>query len=72
MDTQTEITGVAFVTDPQLGLIHTPHGRVQFLQMVGVTGSELAAIGAGTLEVKALMEQLAARDPLLATDLTRR
>jgi hypothetical protein len=71
-DTQTEITGAAFVTDPQLGLIHTPHGRVQFLQMVGITTAELVAIQGGTLEVKALLEQLAARDPLLVTDLTRR
>ncbi len=35
------LQGMCFVEDPQLGAIWTPHGRVQFLQVVGITQSEL-------------------------------
>lgn len=40
----TELTALAFVMDPQLNEIDTPHGRVQFVQMVGITGDELEAM----------------------------
>ncbi|MCE0448336.1 suppressor of fused domain protein [Brevibacillus sp. AF8] len=40
----TQLTALAFVTDPQLAEIDTPNGRVQFLQMVGITGDELDAM----------------------------
>ncbi|MGG4442617.1 suppressor of fused domain protein [Brevibacillus fortis] len=40
----TLLTALAFVKDPQLAEIDTPNGRVQFLQMVGITGDELDAM----------------------------
>lgn len=40
----TQLTALAFVTDPQLAEIDTPNGRVQFLQMVGITADELDAM----------------------------
>lgn len=37
LDYDTNLTAIAFVLDPELGKIQTPHGEVQFLQMVGIT-----------------------------------
>jgi hypothetical protein len=38
----TRLTAIAFTEDPQLGSIDTPHGKMQFLQVVGITDDELA------------------------------
>lgn len=40
----TELTALAFVGDPELEAIDTPNGRVEFLQMVGITQDELEAM----------------------------
>jgi hypothetical protein len=40
LETDTAITALAFVPDPELGTIDTPHGEVAFLQMVGLTDAE--------------------------------
>src|SRR5262249_50332032 len=37
LDTATSLTAMAFVRDPELGAIDTPHGQVEFLQIVGLT-----------------------------------
>ncbi len=42
----TAITAGCFILDPELGEIDTPHGSVQFVQVVGITADELAAIKA--------------------------
>ncbi|WP_157995646.1 suppressor of fused domain protein [Thermomonospora amylolytica] len=65
----TRLTAPAFATDPRLGTIDTPHGRVQFLTVIGVTADELARMKAtGTAHVLA---ELAAASPLLITDADR-
>ncbi|QIK60446.1 suppressor of fused domain protein [Dysgonomonas sp. HDW5A] len=68
------IVGVAFALDPELGTITTPHGKLSFLQMVGITSSELERLKANpkTSEVKALLDELRKDNPLLITDLTRK
>ena len=64
---ETAVEAVA--EDPQLGFIDTSHGRVQFLQVVGITDDELAQMKASsTAEVLA---ELGASSPLLVTDITR-
>jgi hypothetical protein len=40
----TKLTALAFTDDPELPAIDTPNGRVEFLQMVGITGDELEAM----------------------------
>lgn len=66
----TAITCIAFREDPSLGTIDTPHGRVQFLQVLGVTEDERdAAVGWNT---DGLLELLAERDPKGVIDLGRR
>lgn len=62
----SEQTVFAVTTDPQLGEIATPHGRVVFMQLVGVTAAEKARmVSSSTAEVLA---RLAAGNPLLVTD----
>lgn len=69
-----DIVGLAFVLDPELGKIDTPHGEVSFLQMVGLTSKELARLKKNptTEEVKALIDEMRKDNPLLITDLTRK
>ncbi|MEU5884039.1 suppressor of fused domain protein [Spirillospora sp. NPDC047279] len=77
MDTRNSITGdpacgltvLAFTLDPQLPPLATPNGRVEFLQLVGVTAGELARMKeTSTAEVLA---ELASGNPLLVTDPAR-
>ncbi|MBS7333163.1 MAG: suppressor of fused domain protein [Weeksellaceae bacterium] len=35
-DADTDIVGVIFIKDPELDEIETPHGKVKFLQMIGI------------------------------------
>ncbi len=66
-DDATQLRAVVFTRDPQLGRIDTPHGTVEFLQLVGITLDELAAIRAG----KPLLADRAAVNPLHLTDVAR-
>lgn len=67
----TKITGLAFLLDPELGKINTPHGEVQFLQMFGITDEEINLIKENKIAVKELMEKHASENPFLITDLER-
>jgi len=69
-----DIVGLVFVLDPELGKIDTPHGEVSFLQMVGITSKELERLEKNptTDEVKKLVEEMKAENPLLITDLLRK
>jgi hypothetical protein len=69
LETDTKLTAVVFVRDPQLPPIDTPHGRVEFLQIAGMTAEELAAKNAWDSEK--LVGLLALDNPLLVTDLAR-
>jgi hypothetical protein len=65
----TALTVFAFTADPQLGTIDTPNGKVAFLQAVGVTAQEKAAmLESDTAQV---LGTLAAGNPLLVTDPAR-
>ncbi|GAA2556250.1 hypothetical protein GCM10010435_28620 [Winogradskya consettensis] len=65
----TALTALAFAEDPELRTIDTPRGRVQFLQVVGLTGEEYAA--ARQWDTTGVLDLLAERQPLLVTDLDR-
>ncbi|MEK8130843.1 suppressor of fused domain protein [Paenibacillus filicis] len=65
----TQLTALAFIEDPELPEADTPNGRVKFLQMVGITGSELEAMQTwNTLGLLRACEQLM---PRYITDLER-
>ena len=70
----TEITALAFVLDPELGKIDTPHGEVMFLQMVGLTTNEYEELkqNPNTNETEKLIEKLKQTNELLITDLNRK
>ena len=68
-DHPTDLVALAFAADPELGVIGTPHGRVQFLQVVGLTAAEYEA--ARQWRTTGVLDLLAARLPLLVTDLDR-
>ncbi len=74
LNTDTEITGLVFALDPELGKIDTPHGEVSFLQMVGITSNEVDRLKTDptTTAVAQLIEELKKDNPLLVTDLNRK
>jgi hypothetical protein len=72
LDTETDITAIAFVTDPQLGKIDTAHGEVRFLQLFGITTQEFERMKAETLTPEQLFADEAAQNPLFITDLARK
>ncbi|MDR2223892.1 MAG: suppressor of fused domain protein [Flavobacteriaceae bacterium] len=74
LDYDTDLVGIAFVIDPELGSIETPNGRVDFLQMVAITQKELDMLWENpkTAETAKLIEELRKDNPLLITDLDRK
>lgn len=73
MDTDTRLVGIIFAPDPQLGSIDTEHGRVEFLQMVGLTQRELDWLfqKPTTARGRELVDWMRQDNPLLITDLKR-
>jgi hypothetical protein len=71
-DSDTDMTALALVADPELDAVATPHGRVEFLQLVGITEAEHEAIRTGATSCEALLGTLARANPLWVTDLERR
>ena len=63
------IRAMAFVVDPELGEIATPHGKVRFLQVVGLTMGEYEAARAWA--AGGVVDALGDRIPLRVTDLDR-
>lgn len=74
LDYDTNLTAIAFVLDPELGKIQTPHGEVQFLQMVGITTEEYEKLKQNPklAETEKLLNQLKLNNALLITDLDRK
>jgi hypothetical protein len=70
----TDITALAFVVDPELGKIDTPHGEVTFLQMVGLTSAEYEKLKQEPQisETEKLIDALKEGNELLITDLHRK
>lgn len=69
--TDTDLVGLAFVNDPVLGSIETPHGRVEFLQCFGITQNELDSLKSSRHTSEAIIEYHRASNPLLITDMFR-
>ncbi|WP_304451342.1 suppressor of fused domain protein [Nocardiopsis sp. YSL2] len=60
---------LGFVQDPELGPIDTPHGRVSFLQVVGLAVDEYEA--AGQWSTTGVLDLLEPTAPLYVTDVDR-
>jgi Suppressor of fused protein (SUFU) len=70
--TDTEITAFAFYIDSEMGEIETPHGRVKFLQIFGITTDEYSSIREKKYTARELIEKHRIQNPLLITDLNRK
>jgi hypothetical protein len=70
----TQITALAFALDSDLGSIQTPHGEVQFLQMIGITTEEHEEFKKNPTfgETEKLLQTLKHGNELLITDLDRK
>ncbi len=69
LEADTPLTALAFIADPLLPAIDTPNGRVEFIQLVGITNDELLAMQVwNTLGVLSEMKE---HLPLYMTDLQR-
>jgi hypothetical protein len=70
----TDLVAVAFFIDSELGVIDTPHGEVQFLQMVGLTSAEYEDFKLTPYfeKTESIIEQLKINNALLITDLDRK
>lgn len=69
LGSDTLIHAVSFFNDPQLPPITTPNGRVEFLQIVGLTLDELEAIS--SWDAEGFLSLRSNEDPFLLTDLAR-
>lgn len=72
LDTETDMTALLIVADPEIEKIQTPHGEVSFLQIVGLTTAEYENLKAHPETVEQLVATLKENNPLLVTDLTRK
>lgn len=72
LNSDTKLTGIAFLLDPELGEIKTPHGEVQFLQMFGITDEEYNELKSAEIDASHLINEHSKNNPLLITDLGRR
>lgn len=66
----TVIRAITFIVDPEFGGMDTPNGRVEFLQVVGLSLDELQAITDWNID--GVLSILRERNPRLVTDLDRR
>lgn len=41
LESNTDLVGILFITDPELRTIDTPHGKLTFLQLIGITEKQL-------------------------------
>lgn len=71
LNCDTELTGLAFSIDPELGEIETVHGKLQFIQLFGITDEEFASIKESNSNAEELLKQHSISNPFLITDLER-
>ena len=67
----SKLTGLLVIMDPELPGTDTVHGRLDFLQLVGITQPELETVIADRNKVQALVEDMRKDNPFFVTDLTR-
>lgn len=68
---EAKISSLLIVPDTEIQGLDTAHGRVDFLQMVGITAHELETIMNTPDKIEELIKNLAKDYPFLETDLER-
>ncbi|MFS0838836.1 suppressor of fused domain protein [Paenibacillus sp. 1P03SA] len=69
LGSDTRLTALAFIGDPELPAIDTPNGRMEFIQMVGITRDELEAMQ--TWNTLGMLNACLPYMPRYITDLSR-
>ncbi|MFV0182113.1 suppressor of fused domain protein [Empedobacter falsenii] len=70
-DTDTDIVGLAFIKDDDLNEINTPHGKVTFLQMVGLNSDQLKKLEANSTkeEIMSVLTEIKSVNPKFVCEL---
>jgi Suppressor of fused protein (SUFU) len=71
LESDSKITSLIIVKDDELPTLHTVHGEVQFLQLVGVTWKEIQVIREDLSKLNELVNMMKQDNPMLVTDLNR-
>lgn len=71
-ETETEVTAMVFIKDPEFGDIETPHGYLKFVQIFGITTKEYNDLKNNQYSVEQLLDKHRLTNPLLITDLNRK
>ncbi|HSY61507.1 MAG TPA: suppressor of fused domain protein [Cytophaga sp.] len=69
LNSSTDKVGILFISDPELGTIDTPHGKLTFLQMIGITEAQLERLKQHPEEGPLMIEEFRVNNPLFITDL---
>lgn len=69
---ESKITALITTYDTEVSSIDTPHGKVDFIQFVGITEGELDAIRSSRITVEKLVELMKKDNPNLVTDMGRK
>ena len=72
LDYDTDIVRLAFLNDPKLEPLDSPHGRVEFIQAFGITQTELDSLKDIKQDAEEIIERRRKTNPLLVTDLARK
>ncbi|EKN09570.1 suppressor of fused domain protein [Parabacteroides goldsteinii] len=70
-DIESAITALLIVNDTEVPGVNTIHGKLDFMQLVGITEQELQAIKADPSKASVLIELMRKDNPMLITNLTR-
>lgn len=68
---ESAITAILIVNDTESKGIDTIHGRVDFMQLVGITQRELEALKKDSAKAEMLVENMKKDNPYLITDMKR-
>ncbi len=68
---ESAITALLVVNDTEASGIDTVHGRVEFMQLVGITQQELEMIKEDHTQSRILVEKMKVDNPYLVTDMKR-
>ncbi|HBZ80048.1 MULTISPECIES: suppressor of fused domain protein [Brevibacillus] len=69
--TDSAITALLIAADTEVDGIDTVHGRVDFVQLVGITQRELEVLKEDPSQAEVLIERMKADNPYLVTDMAR-
>lgn len=70
-DRDSRLTALLIVPDTEAEPVDTIYGKTEFIQLVGITEQELAALKADRTQAKRLYDAMRAENPFLVTDLSR-